>query len=68
MRHNSKECKCSHGITSFKSVRFEINGSRIEMECNICNGIVGWWDEPVSTKKLTPFKREWTEEERLDMH
>jgi len=67
MRQNSKECKCSHGITSFKFVRFEINDSRIEMECNICNGTVGWWDEPVSKKKFIRFKQEWTEQERWEL-
>ncbi|MGA7368200.1 MAG: hypothetical protein WBX01_03660 [Nitrososphaeraceae archaeon] len=35
------------------------------MECNICNGTVGWWwDESLRTKKLIRFKQEWTKEER----
>jgi hypothetical protein len=23
--------------------RFAINGSRIELECIICHGLIGWW-------------------------
>lgn len=62
-----KECSCSPGTTSIRSVKFDIIGSRIELECNECHGIVGWWEEPVHTAKLMPLKRKWSEEECMAM-
>jgi hypothetical protein len=59
------ECKCNRRVTNFRSARFEINGSIIELECNICNGLVGWWHSP--TRKIMPLKRKWSREERLEM-
>jgi hypothetical protein len=63
---HAKECNCDHGITNFRSVKFEISGSRILLKCTECNGIVDWWEQS-STKKLMPFKQEWSPEERLVM-
>jgi hypothetical protein len=59
------ECNCNRRVTNFRSVRFEIRSSIIELECNICNGLVGWWHS--LTKKIMPLKRKWSEEERLAM-
>ncbi|HXW11209.1 MAG TPA: hypothetical protein VD694_00505 [Nitrososphaeraceae archaeon] len=42
-------------------------GSRIELECTKCKGIVNWWEKPVHTRKIIPFKRKWSDEERLAM-
>jgi hypothetical protein len=58
-----KECNCSPGATSIRSVKSNIVGSRIDLECTKCHGIVGWREEPVHTRKLVPFKRKWSEEE-----
>jgi hypothetical protein len=59
------ECNCNRGVTNFRSVKFGINGSIIELECNTCNGLVGWWHSP--TKKIMPLKRKWSREERMAM-
>ena len=36
-----EECNCNQGIINFKSIRFMINGSRIELRCRNCNRMVG---------------------------
>ena len=59
------ECDCNRGVTNFRSVKFGSNGSIIELECNTCNGLVGWWHSP--TKKIMPLKRKWSREERMAM-
>ena len=59
------ECNCNRRVTNVRSSRFEINGSIIELECNICSGLVGWWHSP--TKKIMLLKRKWSREERLEM-
>lgn len=65
MPRRSIECNCNRGATYFRSVKFEINDSIIELECNICNGLVGWWHNP--TKKIMPLKQKWSREERIAM-
>jgi hypothetical protein len=55
-----KECDCSPGTISLRSVKINIIGSRIELEYTKCNGIVDWWEEPVHNRKITPFKRKWS--------
>jgi hypothetical protein len=35
------------------SVEFEIIGSKIELQCCICNGTIKWWDE--ETNKIISF-------------
>jgi hypothetical protein len=62
-----KECNCSPGITSIRSVKINIIDSRIELECTKCSGIVDWWEEPAHNRKIMPFKRKWSEEERWNM-
>jgi hypothetical protein len=59
-----KECDCSPGTTKLRSVKINMIGSRIELECTKCNGIVEWWcEDSVHTRKLMPLKRKWSEEE-----
>jgi hypothetical protein len=62
MRRN-KECDCNRSNTNYGSVKFEINGSSLELKCIICDGLVGWWDGPT----IMPLKRTWSEEESLAM-
>jgi hypothetical protein len=59
------QCNCNSRVSNFRSARSEINGSIIELECNICNGLVGWWYNP--TKKIMPLKQKWSREQRLEM-
>ena len=59
------ECECNCIITNFKFVKFEMNGSMIELECNICHGLIGWWYRP--TKKIMPLKKRWSKKECLAM-
>jgi hypothetical protein len=54
-------CICNRGMTSSKAIEFKINGSRIELRCKTCTGLVGWWHG--RTKKIMPFKRIWSDEE-----
>ena len=49
-----KECDCSPGTTSLRSVKINIIGSRIELECTKCNGVVDWWEEPAHNRKIMP--------------
>jgi hypothetical protein len=47
-----------------KSVEyFKINGSRIELRCGNCNGLVNWWVEHPRTRNIVPVKRGWSKEE-----
>ena len=42
----TKDCNCNQHINSSKPVGyFKINGSRIELRCGNCNGLVNWWVE-----------------------
>jgi hypothetical protein len=59
------ECNCNRGITNFKYVRIGLNDSMIELECNICNGLIGWWQS--RAEKIMPLKRAWSREECLSM-
>jgi hypothetical protein len=43
---------------SKRIVYFKINGSRIELRCSNCNGLVNWW-----VKHPRPVKRGWSEKE-----
>ena len=43
MQWTEEECNCNHGIINFRSIRFKINGSRIELRCRKCNRMVGRW-------------------------
>ncbi len=61
------ECDCRAGTTSLRSVKINIIGSRIELECTKCNGVVDWWEEPAHNRKIMPFKRTWSDEERSAM-
>ena len=65
MRRKTKVCECNQGNGNSKSAKFEINGSMIELKCNKCNGLIGWWNRP--EKKITPYKRAWSDVERLAM-
>ncbi len=60
-----EECGCSHGIINFRSIRFMITGSRIELRCRKCNRLVVWWH--VFTEKIMPSRQAWSEEERKAM-
>jgi hypothetical protein len=60
-----EECTCHEEITGSKSIEFMIIGSRIELRCHKCNGLVSWW--PKSTKKARPFRLKWSKEERFAM-
>lgn len=64
-----EECNCNHGIINFRSIRFMINGSRIELRCRKCNRkcnrMIGWWH--VFTEKIMPLRQAWSEEERKAM-
>jgi hypothetical protein len=64
----SEDCICNRGMTNSKAIEFfKIGGSRIELRCGRCKGLLGWWDEPSRTRKILPFKRAWSEEECLAM-
>jgi hypothetical protein len=60
-----KERNCNHGIINFRSIRFMINGFRIELRCRKCNLMIDWWH--IFTEKIMPFRRTWSEEERKAM-
>ena len=63
-----ENCTCSRWITTHRMIEFfKISASRTEFRCNICNGLVGLWDEPTRIKKIMPLKREWSKEECLAM-
>ena len=55
----SQDCICNRHMNSSKPVEyFKINGSRIELRCGNCNGLVNWWVE-----HPRPVKRGWSEKE-----
>ena len=63
-----KNCTCSRRITTHRTIEFfKTSASRTEFRCNMCNGLVGWWDEPTQIKKIMPVKRTWTEDECMAM-
>jgi hypothetical protein len=47
------------------SVEFVIIGSKIELRCRQCNGVIKWWNE--DTKKIRPLRHSWSDEERSAM-
>jgi hypothetical protein len=61
-------CICNTRRT-YEKIIFQITDYRIELRCSICKGLIRWWDddEPDRTRKVMPFKRTWSYEERLDM-
>jgi hypothetical protein len=61
----TKECICDRRMTNSNAVEFMIIGSRIELRCHKCNGLVRWWNE--DNKKIIPLRRAWSEEESLAM-
>jgi hypothetical protein len=36
-----KDCDCNRKIIDFDSIEFKIDGSRIDLQCVICNGLIG---------------------------
>jgi predicted nucleic acid binding AN1-type Zn finger protein len=42
---------------------FTINGSRIELRCGNCNGLVNWWVEHPCKRNIIPVRRGWSERE-----
>ena len=64
----TENCTCSRRETTHRTIDFfKISASRTELRCNMCNGLVGWWDEPTRIKKIMPVKRTWTEDECMAM-
>jgi hypothetical protein len=61
----TKECSCDRQIFNSNAIEFVINGSRIELQCHRCDGLVRWWNE--DTKKVTPSRRAWSIEECSSM-
>ena len=43
----------------------KLNDSMVELECNICNGLIGWWQS--RAEKIMPLKRAWSRKECLAM-
>ena len=65
---SNKDCNCSQRMNSSKPVEyFKINGSRIELRCGKCNGLVNWWVKHPRTRNIVPTKRRWSKEERESM-
>jgi hypothetical protein len=69
---SSEDCVCKpYGkwlkSNSMRTKYFKINGSRIELRCGKCNGLLTWWMDSTNTKKIVPAKRVWSEEERRSM-
>jgi hypothetical protein len=52
--------------TDFYELQFIIAGTQIELQCNICNGLIEWWHD-LATKNAVPFRLAWSHEERLTM-
>lgn len=66
--HWTENCTCSRRLSGSKQIGFvKISDSRTELRCGRCRGLIGWWDEQPRTRKIMPFKRAWSEEERLAM-
>jgi hypothetical protein len=62
-----EECDCNYGVINFnfRSVRFIVNNSRMELRCRKCNRMVGWWH--TFTEKIMPLRQTWSEVERKAM-
>ena len=65
MQWTEEECNRNHGIINYRSIRFKISGSSIELRCRKCNRMVGRWH--IFTKKIMPLRQTWSEEERKAM-
>jgi hypothetical protein len=61
----TKECSCDGGMTNSNAMEFVIIGSRIELRCRKCNGMIRWWNE--DSKKIIPIRRAWSDEECSSM-
>lgn len=48
----TKECICNSGKTSFDTLEFSTNNSRIALVCVKCRGVICWW--PISTEQAAP--------------
>jgi len=48
----TKECSCDRRIFNSNAIEFVINGSRIELQCHRCDGLVRWWNEDGGMKIL----------------
>jgi hypothetical protein len=56
---SSEDCFCkTDGIWHKRIAYFKINGSRIELRCGNCNGLVNWWGE-----HPRPVKRGWSKQD-----
>ena len=64
MQWTEKE-ECNHRIINFRSIRFMINNSRIELRCRKCNLMIGWWH--IFIEKVMPLRQTWSEEARKAM-
>jgi hypothetical protein len=42
---SDKECTCDREMSDVDTIEFIIVGSRIELQCKKCIGIIGWWDD-----------------------
>jgi hypothetical protein len=52
--------------TDFYELQFIITETQIELQCNRCNRLIEWWQN-FATKNVVPFRRVWSQEERLAM-
>lgn len=59
MQPPTNECSCDRRMPH--SVEFVIIGSKIELQCRICNGTIKWWNE--ETNKIIPFRRSWYDDD-----
>jgi hypothetical protein len=60
-----KECTSDRMVTDFQALEFVIMGTQIELQCNRCNGLIGWWHH--LDRRTISFRRAWSNEERLAM-
>jgi hypothetical protein len=59
-------CKSDGKWSDTDSERIEylkINGSRIELRCGKCNGLVNWWVEHLNKRNIIPVKGGWSDKE-----
>ena len=61
----TKECICDWRMTKSNTAEFTIIGSRIQLRCRECNGVIKWWNE--DNKKIKPLRRSWSDEECSSM-
>jgi hypothetical protein len=59
----SKEYECKHWIVGTQSIDLMVREStRVKMYIK-CHTLIEWWD--ITTNKIMPIRRTWTEEEHL---